>query len=183
MAKVRVSSQGELPTDQLRSCLDRCQFLLVGGAGAVTTLLGELFPGRVFAQDERRRGRFVAYPRKMIGRLSQLLTDQPAEFMYPDSGPHAASFLVKLGRKAGGGVGAEQDVVAFNALCTPEGVTVRALYDAESKVTGPCIRRSTFDLTRHGMNGAAHATVSLPQIVLELEDDHIHAVGILGQVH
>ena len=168
----------------LRPCLDRRRFLLVGGAGAVTILLGELFPGRVLAQDARRRGRFASYPRKKLGRLSQLVADKPVEFLYPDDGPHSISFLIKLGRKAGGGIGPAHDVVAFNSLCTHQGGILRGAYSAEQKVAGPCpIHLSTFDLTRHGMIVAAHATENLPQVVLEVEGDDIYAAGILGLIY
>ena len=171
-------------TDARLSCLSRRHFLLVGGAGAVTILLGELFPGRVSAQDERRRVRFAAYPRKKIGQFSQLVENQPLEFLYPDDGPHSLSFLVKLGRRAGGGIGPAQDVVAFNTLCTHQGGSLRGLYNSEHKVAGPCpIHLSTFDLTRHGMVVSASATEGLPQVVVEPEGDDIYAVGILGLVY
>lgn len=165
-------------------CLSRRRFLLVGGAGAVTILLGELFPGRVFAQDEKRSARFAAYPRRRIGTLSALSQDRPVEFLYPDDGPHSISFLVKLGQRAGGGIGPAQDVVAFNALCTHQGGTLRDAYNARYKVAGPCpIHLTTFDLTRHGMVVAGHATESLPQVVLEVEGDDIYAVGVLGLIY
>ncbi|MDA2933042.1 arsenate reductase (azurin) small subunit [Acidobacteria bacterium AH-259-D05] len=168
----------------LLSCLSRREFLLVGGAGAVTVLLGELFPGRVLAQDERRLGQFAAYPRQKIGKFSRLEQDQPVEFLYPDDGPHSLSFLVKLGREAGGGIGPERDVVAFNTLCTHQGGSLRGFYDSHHKVAGPCPNHlSTFDLTRHGMVISASATQGLPQIVLELEGDEIYAVGILGLMY
>ncbi len=166
------------------SCFNRRQFLLLGGAGAVTILLGELFPGTVEAQDERRRVRFAAYPRKRIGQLSRLELDSPREFLYPDDGPHSISFLVKLGQPAGGGVGPSQDVVAFNSLCTHQGGLLRDAYNSQYKVAGPCpIHLSTFDLTRHGMIVAAHATQGLPQVVLELDGDDIYAVGVLGLIY
>lgn len=165
-------------------CLSRRHFLLVGGAGATTLLLGELFPGRVFAEDAKRRGRFAAYPRKAIGQLSRLVQDQPLEFLYPDDGPHSISFLVKLGRPAGGGIGPAQDVVAFNALCAHQGGILRDAYRAPHKVAGPCpVHLTTFDLTRHGIVVAGHATENLPQVVLELEGDDIYAVGILGLIY
>lgn len=165
-------------------CLSRRQFILIGGVGAITILLGELFPGRVFSQDERRRGRFAAYPKKKIGRLSQLVQDKPLEFLYPDDGPHSISFLVKLGPPAGGGIGPAQDIVAFNALCTHQGGTLRSSYNAQYKVAGPCPNHlTTFDLTRHGMVVAGHATESLPQVVLELEADDIYAIGVLGLIY
>lgn len=168
----------------LRPCVSRREFLLVGGGGAVTILLGHLFPGRVFAEDEDRPVRFALYPRKRVGRLSALASDSPVEFLYPDDGPHSISFLVKLGRPAGGGVGPAQDVVAFNALCTHQGGLLAGQYDAAAKVAGPCpIHLSTFDLTRHGMVVAASATQGLPQVVLETDGDAIDAVGVIGLIY
>ncbi|MFQ5928151.1 MAG: arsenate reductase (azurin) small subunit [Acidobacteriota bacterium] len=174
----------DLTSHDLGACLSRRHFLLVGGAGAVTILLGELFPGRVSPQDEKRSSLFAAYPRKKIAQLSELVQDEPVEFLYPDEGPHSISLVVKLGRPAGGGTGPEQDVVAFNRLCTHQGGTLRNAYNAQYKVAGPCpLHLTTFDLTRHGMVVAGHATDNLPQVVLELEGDHIYAIGILGLIY
>ena len=170
--------------DATSTCLDRRRFLFVGGAGTATVLLGELFPGRVFSQDEKRPVRLAAYPRKKIGQLSALVADRPLEFLYPDDGPHSISLLVKLGRPAGGGIGSGQDVVAFNSMCTHQGGLLRHAYNAQHKVVGPCpIHLTTFDLTRHGIVVAGHATESLPQVVLELDGDDVYAVGIVGLIY
>ena len=57
-------------------------------------------------------------------------------------------------------------------------------YNAAHKVAGPCSEHlTTFDLTRHGMVVAGHATVALPQIVLELEGDAILATGVIGLIY
>ena len=82
------------------SCLDRRKFLLLSGAGAVSVTLGQMFPGKVFPQDENREVTLTPYPRKKIAQLSQLVPDKPIEFLYPDEGPHSISFLVKLGQRA-----------------------------------------------------------------------------------
>lgn len=165
-------------------CLSRRHFVLAGGAGAITVVLSELFPGRVFSQDANRSARFATYPRKRIAALSELVEDQPVEFVFPDEGPHSISFLVKLGRQAGGGIGAQQDIVAFNSMCTHQGGTLRGAYNTEYKVAGPCpIHLSTFDLTRHGMIVAGHGTDNLPQIALELDGDDIYAVGVVGLIY
>lgn len=166
------------------SCLSRRKFVAAGSAGAVAILLGELFPGRVFSQDANRSALFATYPRKRIAALSELVEDVPAEFVYPDEGPHSISFLVKLGRQAGGGIGVQQDIVAFNSMCTHQGGTLRGAYNTEYKVAGPCpIHLSTFDLTRHGIIIAGHATDNLPQIALELDGDDIYAIGVVGLIY
>ena len=165
-------------------CCSRRQLLLGGSAWGVTMLLGELFPGRVSAQDERRRVQFAGYPRKKIASLSQLLEHKPVEFLYPDDGPHSISSLVKLGEPAGGGIGTDQDIVAFNTLCTHQGGSLRDAYNEKFKVAGPCpVHLTTFDLTRHGMVVAGHATESLPQVVLESNGDDIYAIGVLGLIY
>ncbi len=177
----KLGARPQSPT--LSTCLTRRGFI-VAGAGATTVLLGELFPGSVLSQDAETPVRFASYPRSLVGRLSDLRVDEPVDFQYPDDGPHSMSMLVKLGRPAGGGAGPDQDIVAFNLLCTHQGGLLRGNYSPQHKVAGPCpLHLSTFDLTRHGMIVAGHATAHLPQIVLELEGDEIYAVGVVGLIY
>ncbi|MBI4362808.1 MAG: arsenate reductase (azurin) small subunit [Euryarchaeota archaeon] len=169
-------------------CMTRRQFLLKMGAGAAGTVvavrLGDLFVGRVLAQDAGRTVRLAAYPRRRIGSLSALQVDTPVEFSYPGDDPLHKSYLVKLGRRAGGGIGPGQDVVAFNTFCTHQGGPLAGVYQARHKVLGPCpLHLTTFDLTRHGMVVAGHATENLPQVVLEAEGDDIHATGVMGLIY
>lgn len=167
------------------ACHSRRQFMKIGGAGAALVALGELFPGRVFPEDAEVQARFAAYPRmKLDVKLSDLPQDEPVEICYPGFGPHDHAFLVKLGRKAGGGIGPEQDVVAFNSLCTHMGGDLSGEYDKRYKIAGPCPEHLTsFDLTRHGMVVAGHATSPLPQVVLESDGDDIYAIGVLGLIY
>ena len=181
---VRDSEPAQESNETGPACVSRRQFMLVGGVGAVSVLMGELFPASVFAEEKERRGRFAAYPRKKIGRLSRLVADKPVHFQYPDDSPHSMSILVQLGRRASGGIGPAKDVVAFNSLCSHQGITLLGSYNARHKVAGPCpLHLTTYDLTRHGMVVAGHATEGLPQVVLELNGDDIHAVGILGLIY
>lgn len=169
--------------DRVGPSCSRRQILLAGGAGAVTVLLGDLFPGRVGAQDTETSVRFAGYPRKRVGRLSELIANQPVRFAYPDETGHSMSLLVKLDRPAGGGVGPDLDVVAFNAMCTHQGGPLVNSYNAEYAVAGPCpLHLTTFDLTRHGM-ASGQATENLPQVVLETEGDEIFAIGVLGLIY
>lgn len=160
-----------------RACMNRRQFLLAGGAAVSVVALGA-FPGTAEAQYALR----ATYPRQRIGKLSALLKGRPVEFKYPYA--NVSNILVKLGAPAGGGIGAEQDVVAFNQQCTHMGGPLHGSYKAEHQVFGPCpLHLTTFDLTRHGMVVAGHATESLPQIVLEAAGDDIYASGVLGLIY
>jgi arsenite oxidase small subunit len=104
-------------------------------------------------------------------------------FNYPWDHANAANFLIKLGQAAGGGVGPDQDVVAFNSFCTHQGGSLAGKFNAQFGVAGPCpLHWTTFDLTRHGMVVAGHATLGLPQIMLETDGDDIYAVGVIGLI-
>jgi|GEM_PF-177622 len=161
--------------------INRRQFLFYS-AGAVSTLaLSSIFgPAAAFAS----KAKYAEYPHKKIASLSGLVQDSPIDFLYPNDDPtYAQCFLVKLGEKAGGGVGPEQDVVAFSSLCTHMGGLLNRSYNSEHKVAGPCPSHlTTFDLTRHGMVVAGHAVESLPQIVLEVKGDDIYATGVAGLI-
>ena len=164
-------------------CPSRRQFVQAGGVATAMLLLGKVFPGRVRAQDAGRTVRVSRYPKVPLAKLSELKTDEPVDISFPAGAPHADAVLVKLGTRAGGGIGPDQDVVAFNAICTHMGADLSGDYNARHKILGPCYEHlATFDLTRHGMIVAGHATEALPQIVLALEDDQIYAEGIVGLI-
>ena len=166
--------------DKGMKCLvTRRNFLFAGGAALATGTVMIHVPGLSGAQAAT----FVRYPRKKIGRLNRLATDKPAFFNYPDKGAHSHSILVKLGRKAGGGVGRSRDVVAFNAVCTHQGGPLSGSYKAKSKTLGACpFHLSTFDLTRYGIIVSGQAYQSLPQVLLEVKGNDIYAVGMIGLI-
>ncbi len=124
------------------------------------------------------------YPRQRIGTLSQLELGRPVRFRYPDNTISASSLLIKLGEPAGGGIGPERDVVAFNARCSHMGTSLSRDYKPDHQVLGPCpFHMSSYDLTRHGIVISGHATQSLPQVLLEAEGDDIYAVGLIGLIY
>ena len=91
--------------------------------------------------------------------------------------------VVKLGVKAGGGLGKDQDIVAYNYACTHQGGDLSGSYKAETKSLGACpLHLSTYDLTRHGILISGQAYQSLPQILLEIEGDSVYATGIFGLI-
>ncbi len=159
--------------------LSRRHFLLYSGTAITTTTVMLQIPGVLKA----REAQIATYPRKLIGKMSQLKADQPVTFNYPDDGANATSILVKLGTQAGGGVGKQQDVVAFNTYCAHQGGPLLGTYNAEHKTLGQCpFHLSTYDLTRYGIIVSGGAYQNLPQVLLEVEGDNIYAVGVMGLI-
>ncbi len=73
--------------------------------------------------------------------------------------------------------------MAFNTVCTHQGGPLGASYKAATKSLGACpLHLSTFDLTRHGILISGQAYQSLPQVLLEVKGDEIHAVGMMGLI-
>lgn len=169
-------------TIQGRGCacaggISRRDFLFAGALAlssiplAALGAAGGFAPGTVLLK--------AAYARQGIARLSQLVTGAPLYFDYPR--PGLPNLLVRLGAAAGGGLGAQRDIVAFNLRCTHMGGDLSRAFQPAQQVLGPCPRHLTsFDLTRHGLVITGSATESLPQIELELEGDTIYAVGVMG---
>ncbi len=161
-------------------CVSRRQFLLAGGTAVAIIALGE----PAWAQGKGVALQRATYPRKLVGRVSQLKVDAPLPFIYPWDDAHSQNLLIKLGVAAGGGVGPQRDIVAFNTLCTHMGGPLGGTYKPFYKILGPCpFHLTTFDLTKHGMVVAGQATESLPQIVLEMKGDQIYAVGVMGLIY
>ena len=173
--------ENETKKRQAGACLmSRRSFLLTSGL-TVATVMVAMDAGTPFAREVPAM--VATYPRKKIGRLSALKVDEPVDFTYPDEGAYADGMLVKLGVPAGGGLGPEQDVVAFNYYCTHQGGPLHGTYKGDTKSLGACpLHLSTFDLTRHGILISGQAYQSLPQVLLELEGDDIIAVGIFGLI-
>lgn len=165
-------------------CFSRRLFLASTGAATATLVLGQVFPDGVLGQNTDAPVEVTTLPRKKIGQLSTLESDKPVSFDYPTDHYLDNCLLVKLGEKAGGGLGEAQDIVAFSGRCTHMGGSLDGLYNAEHKVAGPCQEHlTTFDLTRHGMVVAGHATQALTQVLLEVDGDDIYATGLVGLLY
>lgn len=161
--------------------LTRRSFLFQGGAVVGGTIVLTNLPGM---EGKAVAAQVAGYPRKKIGRLSALRAGKPVKFRYPDEGRNSNSQLIKLGTPAGGGIGPDEDVVAFNSLCPHMGGIMDGTYKHADQAMGPCpLHQTTFDLTRHGMIIGGHATESLPQVLLELDGDDIYAVGMIGLIY
>ncbi|MEM7120230.1 MAG: Rieske 2Fe-2S domain-containing protein [Pseudomonadota bacterium] len=154
-------------------CVSRREALILGGSAvAVLAFLGHGASAQELVKSD--------YPRKVIARLSDLVPGEALSFTYPTDDNE--NLLVRLGEEAGGGIGADRNIVAFNTICPHMGGYMDATtYKPAHAALGPCpLHLTTFDLSRHGMVISGHATASLPQIVLELDGDKIVATGVMG---
>ncbi len=156
-------------------CMSRRSFLLAGGSIVLSSVPGISAAVELLSKD---------YSRYKIASLSDMKVDTPVDFTYPPGRVTSPFFAVKLGEAAGGGVGPDNDIVAFSYLCTHMGGPLQGSYKAQHKAIGPCpLHLTTFDLTRHGMVISGHATESLPQAKLEIVDGSIYAVAVMGLVY
>ncbi len=178
---VAPQEQAVTPHPPGKKCMmTRRRFLLTSGV-ATATVMVTMAAGTPFAHQVP--GMVATYPRKLVAKLSALKNDEPIDFQYPDEGAYSESMLVKMGAEAGGGIGPDRDVVAFNYMCTHQGGSLEGTYKADTKSLGACpLHLSTYDLTRHGILISGQAYQSLPQVLLELDGDGIYAVGIFGLI-
>lgn len=155
--------------------LDRRRFLLGTGAAVAWVVLPD---------GSRTQAAVAQFQRMQVGRVSRLKPNAPSEFQYPVRHENAVNTLIRLNEPAGGGVGPDNSIVAFNNLCTHLGASMTTTFDGKAGIAGPCpLHWTTFDLSRHGMVISGHATLSLTQILLEVEDDNIFAVGVQGLIY
>lgn len=165
--------------ESLQCQFSRRKFLLYSSTAIATTTVMLKIPGSLQAQEAR----ITTYPRKNIAQLSALRQDQPLAFQYPDEGASSDNLLIKLGKNAGGGIGPDSDVIAFNTYCTHQGGPLGETYNKTHKTFGQCpFHLSIYDLKRHGIVVAGQGYQNLPQILLELEGDEIYAVGVMGLI-
>jgi len=130
---------------------------------------------------ERTALRIEEYPRAKVASLDEV-GPEPTNFTYPLEGQ--TNFVVKLGERANGGVGPDDDIVAFSYKCTHMGCSLEGQYKPDHGMLGACpCHLSRFDLTNYGMVVTGHATESLPQVLLEVDDGDVYASGVMGLVY
>jgi len=174
-----LQSEGKATVKQSGCTLSRRKFLFYSGTAITTGTVMLQVPGVLQAKEAR----IATYPQKLIAKMSDLKLDQPLVFNYPDDGHNSTCILVKMGQKAGGGVGKQRDVVAFNTICTHQGGPLMGTYNAEHKTLGQCpFHLTTYDLTRYGIIVSGQAYQSLPQVLLEVKGASIYAVGVMGLI-
>ncbi len=113
------------------------------------------------------------YERVKIANIRDLGVGKPLQTSYMGR----PIVVLKLGEPAQGGVGPDNDIVAFSTLCTHMGGGL--FYDPSNKALVCPLHYSVFDPARGGMVVVGHATEYLPQVILEYDENtgDIYAVG------
>jgi arsenite oxidase small subunit len=122
------------------------------------------------------------YPRIRIGSVDELSAGDVDTFSYPLEGTN--NFLTRIDGEAWGGVGSNNDIVAYNSICTHMGCSVEGQVSPDQEMAGPCpCHYTSFDLSKSGLVVSGAATTDLPQVRLDVEDGDIYATGIDGLVY
>jgi arsenite oxidase small subunit len=123
----------------------------------------------------------LPYKAKPVGKAGGFSANQPVNFTFPDASSPCA--LVKMGNPVPGGVGPNQDIVAYSTMCTHMGCPVA--YDPAQKVFKCPCHFSMFDAEKGGQMICGQATENLPRVVLRYnaKDDAVTAVAIDGLLY
>ncbi|MDL5034678.1 arsenate reductase (azurin) small subunit [Pelomonas sp. APW6] len=153
-----------------------------GAAGAVAGLAGTFAaPGEAAAATPVHCPAGDATPPALsLGRLGTLRVGEPRSFHYPDA--RSPCLLIRMGMPTEGGVGPNQDVVAFSQLCTHMGCPVS--YESGLRLLQCPCHYTTFDPERGGAMVCGQASTDLPRIDLrhDSKTDIITATGVNGRI-
>jgi len=163
------------------SNLSRRGFLKLGGAG-VAAGAASLTPASALAKSESRNpgATTLPYPHKTVAKAKSLPKNKAVYFNYPDGLSPCA--VIRMGEPVPGGVGPNNDIVAYSTLCTHMGCPVS--YDPTSRnFKCPC-HFSVFDSEKTGQMVTGQATENLPRVRLEYDakSDSVTAVGVNGLI-
>ena len=150
----------------------RREFIKLGSAGAV----GLAASKALAAEPPTQTGSF---PVVTVAPLERIARGAIVAFTYPDAG--APAVLLRLGEPALGGIGPNNEIVAYSTLCTHKGCPVS--YRPEQKlIICPC-HWSTFDPAKNGELVIGQASQNLPRIELRIERGLVQAIGVSGLIY
>ena len=160
------------------SRISRRDLLKAGGTGASAAVAASVVPAASAASEVGRTT--LPYPRTRVARLSELAVGDTVDFAYPDEA--SPCLATRIGRPARGGVGPQQDVVAYSVLCPHMGCVLN--FDAEQRVLRCICHYSIFDAEQRGQMVCGQATREVARVVLEVTDEgDLVAVGIEGLLY
>lgn len=158
-------------------------FMLTSGGGAVAVASSALAPvGTAQAATPAATGATTLnYPKRVVGKAAGMPINQAVSFSYPDAS--SPCYAIRMGSPVLGGVGPNQDIVAYSGMCTHMGCPVA--YDAGTKTFKCGCHFSIFDPENGGQMVCGQATEDLPQVLLEYDakTDSVRAVSINGLLY
>jgi arsenite oxidase small subunit len=166
--------------DELK--LSRRIFLKSSG-GAAAAVGAAVLPGTAQAAPANGADTSTTlnYPKRVVGKAGTMPVNQAVSFTYPD--PSSPCYAIRMGAKVPGGVGPNQDIVAYSAMCTHMGCPVT--YDGGTKTFKCGCHFSIFDPENGGQMVCGQATEDLPKVVLSYDPkaDTVTAVGLDGLLY
>ena len=160
--------------------MNRRSFLKSSSVAVAIPVMGTT--GTVLAKENSptNTGTTLDYPKTAVGNANQLPINKPVNFNYPDSRSPCA--LIRMGQAVPGGMGPDQDIVAYSILCNHMGCPLN--YDPESRTFKCPCHFSIFDSEKAGQMVIGQATEDLPRILLSYNKDtgDIKAVGVSGLI-
>lgn len=121
------------------------------------------------------------YPNKTVAKSKGMPVNDVVNFTYPDeSSPCVA---IRMGNPVPGGVGPNNDIVAYSQLCTHMGCPVN--YDSGTRTFKCGCHYSVFDPEMGGQMVCGQATENLPMVKLQYDakSDTVTAIGIDGLIY
>ena len=162
---------------------DRRNFLKAMIAlGALVAVGGVVKPLLDYATVSEKA--LTTFPKVKVANISQLQVDQPMIFNYPLT--NEPNYLVMLSQQAEYGIGPNQNIVAFSAICEHYGCiyhfrTSLAPYGGPNVPGGHCpCHGSLYDYLEDAKVVGGPAPCPVPRVVLELDSStgDIYAVGM-----
>lgn len=160
--------------------VSRREFFKIGGglaAGAGVAAAG-LAPAT--AEAAVNTDAILPYKPKVVAHVKSMKVNDPVSFTYPDAASPCVA--VKMGNPVPGGVGPDDDIVAYSVLCTHQGCPT--MYDTKDRCFKCPCHYSIFDAEKGGQMVCGQAPAKLPQIVLDYDakTGTVQAVAVDGLI-
>lgn len=161
--------------------VSRRDFLKLSGATAAISLTTGTASMAHAGEGAAGTNAVLHYPAASVGKAAELKVNTPVSFNYPDK--DSPCQLIKMGKPVPGGVGPDQDIVAYSILCPHMGCPTR--YDSEMRTFKCGCHFSVFDAEMGGQQVCGQATQDMPRIELlyDHKTDTVHAVGVHGLIY
>lgn len=158
-------------------------FMMTSGGGAAALATSALSPAQAAPPGAPAMpgATTLNYPKRAVGKAKTMPVNEAVSFTYPDAS--STCYAIKMGSPVPGGVGPNNDIVAYSGMCTHMGCPVS--YDKGTRTFKCGCHFSIFDPENNGQMVCGQATENLPQVMLEYDarSDSVQAVSINGLLY